>query len=326
MRKSEMDMKAGIKALTLGLAMLSFGAAAQNFPTKPIRVVLPYPAGGTTDMFVRTLSQKLQESTGQPWVIEYRPGAATMIAAASAKTAAPDGYTVLVGTTSMAINPLMYRKVDYRMEDFTPISTFATGPLAMSVSKKVPANNAKEFIEYVRANPGKVNYATLGAGGMPHLLAIMLEQQGNVKMTDVPYKGAGPALTALVAGDVQLYFDSVPSSLAQMRAGNIRILGVGAEERLKGIPDLPTLREQGINITSSAWFGFLVPAATPKPIVAQLHREIVKAVSSQDYQTRVIDAGQAPTASPTPEDFQRFIERDTAAWAKVIKPLNLQLD
>jgi len=319
-------MKIWITAAVTALALASFGAVAQNFPAKPVHVVLPYPPGGTTDLFVRTLAQKLQESTSQPWLIEAKPGAATMVAVLAVKSAAADGYTVLVGTTSMAINPLIYKKVEYRMEDFTPISTFATGPLAMSVSKKVPANNAKEFIQFVRANPGKVNYATLGAGGMPHLLAVMLEQQGNVKMTDIPYKGAGPALAALIAGDVQLYFDSVPSSLAQMKAGNIKILGIGSEERLKGVPELPTLKEQGLNIAASAWFGFFVPAATPKPIVGQLHREVVNAVSSADYQTRVIEAGQVPAASPSPEEFHRFIERDTADWAKVVKPLNLQLD
>lgn len=310
----------------IGLLCLALFAQAQNFPTKPVRIVLPYPAGGTTDLLVRILSQKMQESTGQPWLVEYKPGAATIIATMAVKTAAPDGYTVLVNTNGMPNILLMYKKVDYRMEDFAPVSVFATGPLSLSVSKSVPANNLNELIAYIKANPGKVNYATLGSGGSPHLLAKMLENHAGLRMQDIPYKGAAPALQALISGEVQLYFDSIPSSLAQLRAGNIRIFGFGAEERMKGAPEIPTLKEQGVPIASSSWFGFFVPAGTPKPVISAIHREVVKAVASNEYQTRVIASAQVPVSSASPEEFHGFIDREAAAWAKVIKPLNLQLD
>jgi len=323
-----MFRKLATTAIMLGLlcSTMPGTSLAQTFPTKPVRIILPFPAGGSTDLFVRLLSQKMQESTGQSWLVEYRPGGSTMVATVAVKTAPADGYTMLVGTNVMANNLLMYKKVDYRMEDFAPVSVFATGPLVLAVNKNVPAANINELIAYVKANPGKVNYATLGNGGSPHLLGKMLEQHAGLQMTDVPYKGAAQALTALVAGDVQIYFDLVPSSLAQQRAGNLRLFGVGAEERLKSVPEIPTLKEQGVPITSSSWFGFMVPAGTPKPIVSVLHRETAKAVASNEYQSRVISAGQVPVASASPEEFHTFIEREAAAWAKVIKPLNLQLD
>jgi tripartite-type tricarboxylate transporter receptor subunit TctC len=317
---------AATAAVVLGLLCSALPVAAQNFPTKPVRIVTPFPAGGSTDLFLRILSVKMQESTGQSWLIDYKAGGATMIATVAVKNSAPDGYTVLLATNVAPNNLLMYKKVEYKLEDFAPVSLIATGPLAMSVSKSLPANNIAELIAYVKANPGKVNYATLGAGGTPHLLAKMLEQHSGLQMVEIPYKGAAPALQALIAGDVQIYFDSVPSSLAQLKAGAVKIFGVTSEERMKGAPDLPTLKEQGLPLTAVPWFGFWVPAATPKPLIAAIHREVVKAVASQEYQTRVIGAAQVPVSSASPEEFQTFIARQAEGWAKVIKPLNLQLD
>ena len=313
-------------ALAVAAAILPATSMAQAYPNKPVRVVLPFPAGGTTDLFARILSQKLQESTGQSWIIDYKPGGATMIATNSVRTAAPDGYTVLVGLNVMPTNLLMYKKVDYKMEDFAPISLFAMGPLAMAVSKSVAANSLAELVAFIKANPGKINYATLGTGGSPHLVAKMMEQHYGLQMQDIPYKGSAPAMQALMAGDVQIYFDSAATSVAQQRAGTIKIFGVTAEDRMKGAPELPTLKEQGLPITSASWFGYFVPAATPKPIINFIHREVVKAVATSDYQSRVIGAAQIPISSASPEEFHAFIERNTEGWAKVIKPLNLQLE
>lgn len=315
-------------AVTFGLLCSALPAAslAQNFPTKPVRIVTPFPAGGSTDMFLRILSQKMQESTGQPFVIDAKPGGSTMIATVAVKNAAPDGYTMLTATSLVPNNLLMFKKAEYKLEDFAPVSLFASGPLALSVSKSVAATNVNELIAYIKANPGKVNYASLGAGGTPHLLAIMLAQHAGLQMVEIPYKGAAPALQALMAGDVQIYFDSVPSSLVQFKAGSIKIFGITSEERMKGAPDLPTLKEQGLPLIAVPWFGFLVPAGTPKPAIAVLHREVVKAVASNDYQTRVIGAAQVPASSASPEEFQTYINHQAELWAKVIKPLNLTLD
>ena len=315
-------------AIALGLLCSALPATslAQNFPTKPVHIVMPYPAGGSTDLFLRLLSAKMQESTGQSWLVESKPGGAGIIATVSVKNAAADGYTILLATSNVANTLLMYKKADYKVEDFAPVSLIASGPLAMSVSKSVAANNVSELIAYIKANPGKVNYASLGAGGTPHLLAIMLQQHASLQMVEIPYKGAAPALQALMAGEVQIYFDSAPSSLAQLKAGNIKIFGMTSEERMKAAPDIPTLKEQGIPLTAVPWFGLWVPAATPKPVIAAIHRETVKAVASSDYQTRVIGAAQVPISSASPEEFQAYMARQAEAWAKVIKPLNLTLD
>ena len=313
-------------AIALGLLCSALPAAAQNFPTKPVHIVMPYPAGGSTDLFLRLLSAKMQESTGQSWLVESKPGGAGIIATVSVKNAAADGYTILLATSNVANTLLMYKKADYKVEDFAPVSLIASGPLAMSVSKSVAANNVSELITYIKANPGKVNYASLGAGGTPHLLAIMLQQHASLQMVEIPYKGAAPALQALMAGEVQIYFDSAPSSLAQLKAGNIKIFGMTSEERMKAAPDIPTLKEQGIPLTAVPWFGLWVPAATPNPVIADIHRETVKAVASSDYQTRVIGAAQVPISSASPEEFQAYMARQAEAWAKVIKPLNLTLD
>ena len=317
---------AATAALAISAAILPGTSLAQAYPNKPVRVVLPFPAGGITDVFARLISQKLQESTGQPWVIDYKPGGATMIAAVAVKNAAPDGYTVLVGLNTMPANLLMYKKADYKMEDFAPVSLFAMGPLALAVSKNVPANSLAELVALIKANPGKINYATLGTGGSPHLAAKMMEQHFGLQMQDIPYKGSAPALQALMAGDVQIYFDSAATSMVQQRAGTIKVFGVTADERMKATPEIPTLKELGLPITSASWFGYFVPTGTPKPIINFIHREMVKAVASSDHQARVIGSSQIPIASASPEEFQTFIERNTEVWAKVIRPLNLQLE
>jgi len=268
----------------------------------------------------------MSESMGQQVVLDYKPGAASMVANEFVANAPKDGYTLLVGTTGMALNLIMYSKVRYKMEDFAPISVIAVPAFSMSVSKKLPVSSAKELVEYARARPGQLNYGTLGSGSTPHLLGKMFEEVAGLKMVDVPYKGSSPALAALMAGEVDLYFDSVTSSIPQYRNGTINILGVTSDERLKALPDMPTLNEQGVPLVATSWFGVLAPTGTPRAVIEKLHREITKAVASEEYQTRLNTAGATPASSASPEEFARLINRMSELWGRIPRQLNIKFD
>ena len=313
-------------AIAVGLSFSSASSLAQAYPAKPIRLIVPHPPGGTTDLIARILATKMGESMGQTIVVDHKPGGSTMIAAAAVATAPADGYTLMVHVGQLYTNPMMYKNVTYKVENFAPISLAATVPYSLSVSRAVPARSPRELVEYIRANPGKVNYATLGAGGNTHLLGKMLEQIVGVAMTDIPYKGSAQALVDLIGGQTQLYFDAVATSLPQFRGGKINILGVTSAERLPGAPDIPTLREQGMAVVGETWWGVLGQAALPRSVIDRIHSETVKAVASPDFQSKIITSGGVPVASASPEEFDRYIKRDTAEWAKVILPLKLQLD
>lgn len=301
-------------------------AAAQEYPTRPIKLIMPFAPGGATDLFARSLSERMTESMGQPVILDYKPGAASILANEYVANAPKDGYTLLVGTTGMALNIIMYGNVRYKMEDFAPISVIAVPAFSMSVSKKLPVSTAKDFVEYARARPGQLNYGTLGSGSTPHLLGEMFEEVAGVDMVDVPYKGSGPALAALMSGDVQLYFDSVTSSIPQYRGGTIGILGLTSENRLEALPEMPTLDEQDVPLIATSWFGILAPAGTPRPIIEKLNREINKAVASDEYQTRLNTAGATPMASESPEKFAELIESMTELWGRIPRRLNIKFD
>lgn len=313
-------------AVAAGLAIATSAGFAQTYPSKPVKLVLPHPPGGTTDLIARILATRMGESLGQTIVVDHKPGGSTMIAAAAVASAPADGYTLMIHVGQLYTNPMMYRNVPYKVDNFFPISLAATVPYSLSVSRSVPAKNPKELVEYIRANPEKVNYATLGAGGNTHLLGKMLEQIVGKPMADIPYKGSAQAITDLIGGQTQLYFDAVATSLPQFRAGKINILGVTSAERLPGAPDIPTLREQGLAIVGETWWGLLGQAALPRPVVDRLHAETVKVVASQEFQTRIIASGGVAVSSASPEEFDRYIKRDAEAWARVIRPLKLQLD
>lgn len=318
--------RAGLCLAATIMAVQAAPVLAQAWPAKPVKLILPHPPGGTTDLIARILATRMQESLGQPIVVDHKPGGSTMIAAAAVATAPADGYTLMIHVGQLYTNPMMYRNVPYKVENFLPISLAATVPYSLSVSRSVPAKTPRELVEYIRANAGRVNYATLGAGGNTHLLGKMLEQITGTPMADIPYKGSAQAITDLIGGQTQLYFDAVATSLPQFRAGKINILGVTSAERLPGAPDVPTLREQGLPIVGETWWGVLGPSGMPRPVVERIHGETVKVVASQDFQARIIASGGVPVASASPEEFARYIQRDTEAWAKVIRPLNLQLD
>ncbi len=323
-------MQGSMRSIVVAFMALGMFASrvawAQDYPVKPVKLVMPFAPGGATDLFARLVSQKMGESMGQPVVLDYKPGAASMIANEAVATAPKDGYTLLVGTTGMALNLIMYSKVPYRMEDFAPVSVIAVPAFAMSVGKGSQARNAKEFIDFVKARPGKVNYANIGSGSTPHLLAKMLEDVAGLQMQDIPYKGAGPALTALASGEVQLYFDSVTTSIPQHKSGTIKILGFTSAERLPAALDVPTLKEQGIPLVATSWFGIMAPAGTPRPVIDKLHREVQKAVNSKDYQAKVSATGATPAASSSPEEFAALIESMTQLWGRIPSALKIKFD
>lgn len=325
--KSRPSLHASLSAMfTAAFAITCTICEAQTYPTKPIRIVLAQPPGGATDLFARLITQKISASMGQPVILDYKPGANNMIANQAVATAPKDGYTLLLGTTALGLNPIMYSKVSYKLEDFAPISTIALPAFSMSVSKAVPVKSPKEFIDYAKARPGKINYATLGSGSTPHLLGKMLEEIAGLEMVDIPYKGAAMALAALVAGDAQVYFDSITTSIPQYRSGTINVLGVTSASRIAGVTDVPTLQEQGLPLVAVSWYGILAPTGTPRPVIEKLNREIQGAVASPEYQARLSAAGATPTASTSPEEFAALIQSMTELWGRIPRKLGIKFN
>ena len=317
---------AGGVACAVALLLLCSASFAQNYPTKPIKLVLAQPPGGATDLFARLLTQKMGESMGQPVIIDHKPGANNMIANQTVAAAPKDGYTLLMGTTALGLNPIMYKKLNYKVEDFAPISVIALPAFSMSINKSLPTKSLKEFIDYVKARPGKINYGTLGRGSTGHLLGKMFEESAGLDMLDIPYKGAAAALSALVAGDVQVYFDSITTSIPQLRAGAINVIGVTSEARVPTAPDVPTLKEQGLPMVATSWFGVLAPAGTPRPIILKLNREIQAAVAWPENQSRLNAAGATPASSASPEEFAAMIQNMTELWGRIPRKLGMSFD
>lgn len=315
-------------ALVAGLVLAGVAASglAQNWPAKPIRLVLAQPPGGATELFARLLSQHMSPPLGQPVVIDYKPGGNNVIANRLVATAPKDGYTLLMGTTALGLNLILDANPGYRMEDFAPISVVALPAFSMSTSRAVPAKTAREFITWAKANTGRINMATLGTGSTTHLLGKMLEEIAGVEMLNVPYKGAAMSLGALVAGDAHVYFDSIASSIPQYRAGKINIMGVTSANRVEGAPDVPTLKEQGVPLVATSWFGILAPAGTPRPVIERLNREIQAAVATADYRSKLNAAGVTPASSASPEEFAAMIENMTELWGRIPRKLGIRLD
>jgi tripartite-type tricarboxylate transporter receptor subunit TctC len=313
-------------------AALAAGAWAQPnlspYPTKPIRIVVPFPAGGATDVLARAAAQKLTESLGQPVVVDNRPGAGGNIGAELVAKSAPDGYTLLMGTVGThAINPGIYPKMPYdHVRDFAPIILVAGVPNVLEVNPSLPVNSVQELIAYAKANPGKLNFASSGNGTSIHLSGELFKTMAGVQMTHVPYKGSAPALQDLVGGQVQLMFDNLPPSLALIKAGKLKPLAVTSKVRAPALPDVPTLAESGLpGFEASSWFGLLAPAGTPQPVIAKLNAEIAKWLATPEAKEKLVAQG-ANIAGGTPEDFARHIAAETAKWQKVVKDSGAKID
>lgn len=323
-------MKASMQRWALGvlLATLASAASAQTYPTKPIRMVVPFPAGGTTDILARAVAPKLNEAWGQQVVVDNRPGAGGNIGSELVAKSAPDGYTLEMGTVGThAINASLYAKMPYdHVRDFVPVILVAGVPNVLVVHPSVPVNSVAELIAYAKANPGKLNFASSGSGTSIHLAGELFKVMAGVQMTHVPYKGSAPAVQDLLGGQVQLMFDNLPSSLPHIKAGKLRALAVTSAQRAPALPDVPTVAEAVLpGFEASSWFGVLAPAGTPAAIVAKLNAEIAKWLASPEAKEKLLSQGANAAGGP-PEDFAKHIASETAKWAKVVKESGAKVD
>jgi tripartite-type tricarboxylate transporter receptor subunit TctC len=309
-------------------ALFALGALGQAYPNRTIRLVVPFPAGGTTDILARAASQKLTESLGQPVVVDNRPGAAGNIGADMVAKSAPDGYTLLMGTVGThAINASLYSKMPYdHVKDFTPIVLVAAVPNVLVVNPSVPVNSVGDLIKLAKAKPGAINFASSGSGTSIHLSGELFKTMAQVDMTHVPYKGSAPALTDLIGGQVQVMFDNLPSSLAQIKAGKLRAVAVTSLKRAPALPDIPTITESGLpGFEASSWFGVLGPAGTPASVVARINSEVNNWLQSPEARAQLLAQG-AEAAGGTPENFASHIRTETEKWAKVVKASGAKVD
>jgi tripartite-type tricarboxylate transporter receptor subunit TctC len=301
---------------------------APAYPSRPIRLVVPFPPGGATDILARDVAQKLTEAWGQSVVVDNRPGAGGNIGSELVAKAPPDGYTLLMGTVGThAINASLYAKMPYdHIRDFAPVILVAGVPNVLVVNPALPVNTVAELIAYAKANPGKLNFASSGNGTSIHLSGELFKVMAGVQMTHVPYKGSAPAVADLISGQVQLMFDNLPPSLPQIKAGKLRALAVTSSTRAPALPDVPTMAEAGLpGFEASSWFGVLAPAGTPPAIVAKLNAEIARWLATPEAKERLSKQG-ADAAGGSPEDFVKHIAAETTKWAKVVKDSGAKVD
>jgi len=309
----------------LGLsAVASIGSAsAPDYPTRPVRWVVGYPPGGATDIIARLIGQRLSEKLGQQFVIENKPGAGNNIATESVVNAEPDGYTVLLINPANFINATLYANLKFNfVRDIAPVASFNRVPNVMTVNKDVAAKTVAEFIAYAKANPGKVNMASSGNGTSVHLSGELFMSMADIKMQHVPYRGAAPAITDMLGGQVQVIFDNMPSIIQHIRSGALRALAVTTAERSSQLPDVPTVAETVKGYEASAMFGMGAPKNTPKEIIAKLNTEINAVLAEPDMKKRLIELGGEPLIQ-TPEKFGADIAAETEKWKKVIEGANI---
>jgi tripartite-type tricarboxylate transporter receptor subunit TctC len=312
----------------LAVLLLSCAAVAEPWPSKPIRFVVPYPAGGPLDAVARLLGQRVGENVKQPVIVDNKAGAGGNIGAEFVARSSPDGYTILMGAVAThAINPALYASMPYdAIRDFVPITQVASTPNVLVVNPRVPASNVKEFIAYAKANPGKLNFGSGSTGSAGHLAGELFKSMAGVQMTHVPYKGAAPAMQDLVGGEVQLMFDNLASSLSQVKAGKIRALAVTTSRRSSLAPELPTIAESGLpGFDISTWFGVFAPAGTPRDVVGRLHAEFTRALAASDVREKMLALGAEPVGS-NPEEFAAYIHSEAGKYAQVVKASGAKVD
>lgn len=315
-----------ILAGALCVLLLCGGASAQTYPTRAIRIVVPFPAGGGADTSTRAIGQKISESTGQPVIIDNRPGAAGNVGTDYVARATPDGYTFLMTTNGHAIQPHLTKLTWDPIKDFAPVSLFVTYGPVLAVHPAVPANSLKELIDLAKAQPGKLTYGSSGSGGPLHLGAELFKRQAGIDVLHVPYRGNAPMTVAVVAGEVSMVFDSLTGPLAHIRAGALRALAVMGRQRAAALPDVPTFAEAALpGFAYESWNGILAPAGTPDEAINRMHAEIVKALALPDVRERLSGLGYEP-AGNTPKEFAALIAADLARFGKVIEEAGIKAD
>ena len=301
--------------------------STESYPTHPIRMIVPWPAGGWTDILARLVAQKLHDPLGQSVVIDNRGGAAGIIGAEVAAKAAPDGYTTIMASNSIVLVPSVYAKVPYDVtKDFAPITLLTSTPYVLLVHPSLPVHSAKELIALAKARRGQLNYSSSGTGTAPHLGMELFKNITGIEMTHVPYKGSAPSLNDLIAGNVSATMINPTIALTQVKAGKARALAVTSEKRLTAAPDIPTLAEAGVpGAEVGSWTGCLAPAGTSQTIIRRLHTEIVRIMNEPDMQSRLQAEGAEPVGMG-PDEFASYIRTEVTKWAKVVKQARLQVD
>ena len=312
---------AGALALAATLILgVPANAHAQDYPTRPIRLILPVPPGGSVDTMARIMAEKLRQKLGQPFIVENRPGAGNLIGIDAVLQAAPDGYTFLFGPGSpVIITKLLNPNRTLDNETLEPVSMIATNPVVHVVHPKVPAKTLAEFIAYAKANPEKLNYAAAGDGGVPNLTAVMFQRKAGVAFTKVPYRGVSLAMTDLLAGQVDMIFVDISTAIEHIRTGALRVLGVAANKRHPVLPDTPALTELYPDLISETWFAMYAPPKTPPAIINQISGAIADAVKEPDVQKRLQDMGDIEAVGSTPAEMAAFMKGEKARWAVVVR-------
>jgi tripartite-type tricarboxylate transporter receptor subunit TctC len=317
-----------IFALMLAGGLYSLPGFAQTYPAKPVRVVVPFAAGGTTDIVTRILAQRMEQIWGQPLIVDNRPGAGGNIGSEIVARSPADGYTLLMATVAThGINASLYRKIPYDpVGDFAPVTLVASTPSVLMLHPSIPAGSVKELIALAKANPGQLNFGSSGNGSSHHLAGELFDSMAGVKMTHVPYKGTAAALVDLLGGRIQLTFDTLPSAMPYVKGGKLKAIAVTSAKRARSLPDLPTIAEAGVpGYEVTSWYGLLAPAGTPPDIVRKLNADFVRAIRIPEVTEKMIEAGAEPVAN-TPEQFAQFIRSELKKWAIVVQDSGARVD
>ena len=321
-------MQAFILLVSMLLSLLcASGACAQNYPLKTVRIVVPFPPVGAADLLSRTVGQKLSEATGQQFIVDNRPGAGGNIGAELVAAAPPDGYLLLMApVSSFAVGMAAYSKLNWNLEkSVVPVAMVANVPHMLVVHPSLPARNVKEIVALGKAHPGELNFASQGNGTLSHLEQEMLKQLGGFTANHIPYKGSAPGLSDLIPGNVQLFFDSIPSSAPYVKTGRLRGIGVASSQRSPALPDLPTIGESLKGFEADSWFGLIAPAGTPRDVVVKLNAEVQKVLTSADIKEKLLAQGGLVHGG-TPDDMAAQIRKDVAKWGKVVRTANVRIE
>ncbi len=307
-------------ASTATMAQATKGGAVASYPNKPVRWVVPFPPGGSTDIIARQVGQKLSDALGQQFVLDNRPGAGGSVSGKVVASAAPDGYTLLLANPGPSVNnPLLRKNLGYRIADFEPVVSMGYTPLILYANLAFPPNNAGELVDYAKANPGKLNWGSSGNGSSLHIGLALFQAATGVKVTHVPYKGAAPALSDVIGGQIQLMYTTLATGYGHIKAGRVKVLANAGTKRQAALPNVPTLAEQGIKgAEATTWFGMVAPAKTPRAVIDKLNREVNKALELADVRERLDQLGYE-IGGGTPQDFSAFIKTEAAKLNKLIK-------
>lgn len=318
-----MRVFSSLLVVLMGVALFADAApvSARNYPDRPIRLVVGFPPGGAADILGRIAAQQLTDALGQQVVVDNRPGANAILGLEVLKAAPPDGYTIAAASAGpLTVNPHIYRKLSYdTLRDFTPISNMVNFPLLLVSHPSLPVKNVKELIALAKARPGEITYSSPGSGNSGHLTAALFDSMAKIKTVHIPYKGTAPAVVAVLSGETQLTWSSIPSILPHVRSGRVRALGVGNKERLKALPEFPTIAEAGVpGYEGYAWGGMIGPANMPKDVVARLNKEIAAVLNQKDVIENMLSQGTVPTPS-SPEEFTAYMKAELKKWGDVVK-------